>query len=52
MPMESQMHRGLAAGGYLARFNQYQQVQTGFALGVALVTQPFFEGSEVFNNGR
>ena len=38
--VQSQMRRGLAPGGHVSRFEQDEEVQTGFAFGVALALQP------------
>jgi hypothetical protein len=50
--VQSQMRRGLAPGGHVSRFEQDEEVQTGFAFGGALAMQPCLQGIEVFENGR
>ena len=52
IPVQGQMRGGLAAGGHLVRFEPDSQRQPGFALGIALATELFFEDSEVFSNRR
>jgi hypothetical protein len=48
--MEGERRGGLPAGGHLPRLEQYEQVEPWFAFRVALATQPFFEGIELFSN--
>ena len=46
------MRRGVATGGHLPCLEQDEEVEAGFALGVALAAQPCVQCLKVFGKGR